>query len=203
MDRLLEGYRRFRQTVWPAERARYAALARHGQEPEALVIACSDSRVDPQRVFGAAPGELFVVRNMAGLVPPYQPDAHYHGTSAAIEYAVRVLAVRHVVVLGHGLCGGIRAIVEGAPKEAGDFVAQWVAIAEPVLRAVPGDLDRVEMLSRCEMEAVRLSLANLRSFPWVREAVERGRLQLHGFRFDIRTGVLERLEGSGFVPVVA
>jgi carbonic anhydrase len=202
MDRLLEGYRRFRQTVWPAERARYAALARHGQEPEALVIACSDSRVDPQRVFGAAPGELFVVRNMAGLVPPYQPDAHYHGTSAAIEYAVRVLGVRHVVVLGHGLCGGIRAIVEGAPKEADDFVEQWVAIAEPVLRAVPGDLDRVEMLSRCEMEAVRLSLANLRSFPWVREAVERGHLQLHGFRFDIRTGVLERLEGSGFVPVV-
>jgi carbonic anhydrase len=203
MDRLLEGYRRFRQTVWPAERARYAALARHGQEPEALVIACSDSRVDPQRVFGAAPGELFVVRNMAGLVPPYQPDAHYHGTSAAIEYAVRVLGVRHVVVLGHGLCGGIRAIVEGAPKEADDFVEQWVAIAEPVLRAVPGDLDRVEMLSRCEMEAVRLSLANLRSFPWVLEAVERGSLQLHGFRFDIRTGVLERLEGSGFVPVVA
>jgi carbonic anhydrase len=202
MDRLLEGYRRFRQTVWPAERARYAALARHGQEPEALVIACSDSRVDPQRVFGAAPGELFVVRNMAGLVPPYQPDAHYHGTSAAIEYAVRVLGVRHVVVLGHGLCGGIRAIVEGAPKEADDFVEQWVAIAEPVLRAVPGDLDRVEMLSRCEMEAVRLSLANLRNFPWVREAVERERLQLHGFRFDIRTGVLERLEGSGFVPVV-
>jgi carbonic anhydrase len=202
MDRLLEGYRRFRQTVWPAERARYAALARHGQEPEALVIACSDSRVDPQRVFGAAPGELFVVRNMAGLVPPYQPDAHYHGTSAAIEYAVRVLGVRHVVVLGHGLCGGIRAIVEGAPKEADDFVEQWVAIAEPVLRAVPGDLDRVEMLSRCEMEAVRLSLANLRSFPWVREAVERVRPHPHGFRFDIRTGELERLEGSGFVPVV-
>jgi carbonic anhydrase len=201
MDRLLEGYRRFRETVWPAERARYAALARHGQEPEALVIACSDSRVDPQRVFGAAPGELFVVRNMAGLVPPYQPDAHYHGTSAAIEYAVRVLAVRHVVVLGHGLCGGIRAIVEGAPKEADDFVEQWVAIAEPVLRAVPADLDRAEMLSRCEMEAVRLSLANLQSFPWVLKAVELGRLQLHGFRFDIRTGVLERLERDGFVPV--
>jgi carbonic anhydrase len=138
---------------------------------------------------------------MAGLVPPYQPDAHYHGTSAAIEYAVRVLAVRHVVVLGHGLCGGIRAIVEGAPKEADDFVEQWVAIAEPVLRAVPADLDRAEMLSRCEMEAVRLSLANLRSFPWVLKAVELGRLQLHGFRFDIRTGVLERLERDGFVPV--
>ena len=203
MDRLLEGYRRFRQTVWPAERTRYAALARHGQEPEALVIACSDSRLDPQRVFGAAPGELFIVRNMAGLVPPYQPDTHYHGTSAAIEYAVRVLRVGHVVLLGHALCGGIRAIVEGAAEEAGDFVARWMAIAEPVLSQVPGDLDSVEMLRRCEMQAVRLSLANLLSFPFVRQAVEEGRLTLHGFRFDIHTGVLGRLEGEGFVPVAA
>jgi carbonic anhydrase len=149
------------------------------------------------------PGELFIVRNMAGLVPPYQPDAHYHGTSAAIEYAIRVLRVGHVVVLGHALCGGIRAIIEGAPKEAGDFVARWVAIAEPVLRQVPADLDRAEMQSRCEMQAVRLSLANLLSFPFVRQAVEEGRLTLHGFRFDIHTGVLGRLEGEGFVPVAA
>src|SRR5262245_46848842 len=201
MDRLLDGYLRFRQTVWPGERARYEAMARRGQRPEALVIACSDSRVDPQTVFGASPGELFIVRNMAGLVPPYQPDAHYHGTSAALEYAVRVLAVRHIVVLGHALCGGIQAIVDGAPKETDDFVEQWVAIAEPVLSQVPADLDRAEKLNRCEMESVRLSLGNLGSFPWVRRAVEEGRLQLHGFRFDIRTGMLARLEGAGFVPV--
>jgi carbonic anhydrase len=201
MDRLLDGYQRFRNTVWPSERDRYESLARRGQRPEALVIACSDSRVDPQTVFGAAPGELFVVRNMAGLVPPYQPDGHYHGTSATLEYGVRVLGVGHIVVLGHALCGGIRAIVDGAPKEAGDFVAQWVAIAEPVLKQLPPDLDRVEKLHRCEIEAVRLSLANLRSFPWVREAVEAGRLELHGFRFDIRTGVLGRLEGTSIVPV--
>jgi carbonic anhydrase len=112
-----------------------------------------------------------------------------------------VLGVGHIVVLGHALCGGIRAIVDGAPKEAGDFVAQWVAIAEPVLKQLPPDLDRVEMLHRCEIEAVRLSLANLRSFPWVREAVDAGRLELHGFRFDIRTGVLGRLEGTSVVPV--
>jgi carbonic anhydrase len=201
MDRLLDGYLRFRRTVWPAERARYEALARRGQRPEALVIACSDSRVDPQTVFGAAPGELFIVRNMAGLVPPYQPDAHYHGTSAALEYAVRVLGVSHVVVLGHAQCGGIQAIVEGAPKEADDFVERWVAIAEPVLSRVPAGLGRAEMLSRCEMESVRLSLSNLESFPWVRQAVEEGRLQLHGFRFDIHTGVLGRLDGDGFVAV--
>jgi carbonic anhydrase len=201
MDRLLDGYLRFRRTVWPAERDRYQSLARRGHRPGALVIACSDSRVDPQTVFGAAPGELFVVRNVAGLVPPYEPDGHYHGTSAALEYGVRVLGVAHIVVLGHALCGGIRAIVDGAPNEVGDFVAQWMAIAEPVLNQVPPDLGRVEMLSRCETEAVRLSLANLLGFPWVREAVEEGRLTLHGFRFDIRTGVLGRLEGAGFVPV--
>ena len=203
MERLIEGYLKFRQTVWPAERARYEALAHGGQKPEALVIACSDSRLDPQRVFGAAPGELFIVRNMAGLVPPYQPDTHYHGTSAAIEYAVRVLGVGHVVLLGHALCGGIRAIVEGAAEEAGDFVARWMAIAEPVLSQVPADLDSVEMLRQCEMQAVRLSLANLLSFPFVRQAVQEGRLQLHGFRFDIRTGELGHLEGDGFVPVAA
>ncbi len=201
MDRLLDGYLRFRRTVWPAERDRYRSLARGGQRPQALIVACSDSRVDPQTVFGAAPGELFVVRNVAGLVPPYEPDGHYHGTSAALEYGVRVLGVAHIVVLGHALCGGIQAIVDGAPKEVGDFVAQWMAIAEPVLNQVPPGLDRVEKQSRCETEAVRLSLANLMTFPWVREAVEDGRLALHGFRFDIRTGVLGRLEGTGFVPV--
>src|SRR5215510_7432598 len=181
MDRLLDGYLRFRRTVWPAERDRYQSLARRGQRPEALVIACSDSRVDPQTVFGAAPGELFVVRNVAGLVPPYEPDGHYHGTSAALEYGVRVLGVAKIVVLGHALCGGIRAIVDGAPKEVSDFVAQWMAIAQPVLSQVPADLDRDAMLHRCETEAVRLSLANLLSFPWVREAVDNDRLALHGF----------------------
>ena len=118
MDRLIEGYRRFRTEFWPGQRERYEALANSGQSPETLVIACSDSRVDPQTVFGAAPGELFVVRNVAGLVPTYQPDAGYHGTSAALEFAVRVLKVKRIVVLGHVHCGGILAMVEGAPPEA-------------------------------------------------------------------------------------
>ncbi len=201
MDRLLEGYRRFRATTWPAERTRYEALAAEGQTPETLVVACSDSRVDPQTVFGARPGELFVVRNVAGLVPPYEVDGHYHGTSAALEFGVRVLKVRQVVVLGHALCGGVQAMVEGAPDEARDFVEPWMTIARPVLRHVPGDIASADRLDRCEAAVIRLSLANLLTFPWIEEAVEARRLQLHGFRFAIRTGVLERLAGDRLVPV--
>jgi len=201
MDRLLAGYRRFRKEVWPAERARYETLARSGQRPETLVVACSDSRVDPQTVFGASPGELFVVRNVAGLVPPFQPDANYHGTSAALEFGVRVLKVRRIVVLGHALCGGVQVMVEGAPKEARDFVEPWMAIAAPALAQVPRNLDADERLVRCETEVVRLSLANLMTYPWIAEAVAEGRLALHGFRFDVRTGVLAKLEGDRFVPV--
>ena len=201
MDRLLEGYRRFRAETWPAERARFEQLAQVGQSPENLVIACSDSRVDPQTVFGAGPGELFVVRNVAGLVPPYSPDAGYHGTSAALEFGVRVLKVSRIVVLGHAQCGGVQAMVEGAPEEARDFVAPWMSMAASVRSTIPSDLDRDERLSRSEMEVVRLSLENLMTFPWIEEAVAAGRLALAGFRFSIRTGVLSRLEGTEFVPV--
>jgi carbonic anhydrase len=201
MERLLEGYRRFRAEVWPAERDRYEALARTGQRPETLVVACSDSRVDPQTVFGAGPGELFVVRNIAGLVPPFHPDAGYHGTSAALEYGVRVLRVRQIVVLGHAQCGGIRAMVEGAPKEARDFVEPWMAIAEPALREVPAHVAPADLQSQCEAAVVRLTLQNLLTFPWIAEAVRCGRLNLFGFRFAVRTGVLERLGEGGFVPL--
>ncbi len=201
MDRLLEGYRRFRADVWPAERARYEALAKRGQRPETLVVACSDSRVDPQTVFGAAPGELFVVRNVAGLVPLYSPDAGYHGTSAALEFGVRVLKVARVVVLGHAQCGGIQAMVEGAPEEGRDFVEPWMAIAEPVLRSTPPPHAAHDPLTHYETEVVRLSLANLATFPWIADAVAAGRLELQGFRFDIRSGALTRLEGDRFVGV--
>lgn len=195
MDRLLEGYRRFRADIWPTERARYEALAQSGQSPETLVVACSDSRVDPTAVFGASPGELFVVRNVAGLVPPFQPDAGYHGTSAALEYGVRVLKVARIVVQGHGMCGGVRAMVEGAPREARDFVAPWMQIAEPVLNTLPAELTGEEALTHCENQVVRISLSNLRGYPWIAEALEAGRLTLHGMRFDIRTGVLSRITG--------
>lgn len=200
MDALLEGYRRFRSETWPAERARYEALARWGQSPETMVVACSDSRVDPQTVFGTVPGEMFVLRNIGGLVPPYQPDAHYHGTSAAIEFGVRVLKVRRLVVLGHGQCGGVRAMAYGAPPEARDFVAQWVDIARPALSAAAG-VDDNSRLAAIEAGVVRLSLANLMTFPWVAAAVEAGTLSLYGFRFDIHTGVLLEVAPDGEKPV--
>jgi carbonic anhydrase len=201
MDRLLEGYRRFRAEVWPGERARYEGLAREGQNPETLIVACSDSRVDPQTVFGAVPGEMFVVRNVAGLVPPYMPDSLHHSTSAALEFGVRVLKVSRIVVLSHAQCGGVQAMVEGAPEEAREFVKPWMEIAEPVLRSIPKDLEAGAILRHCETEVMRLSLANLVTVPWSAEAVATGRLSLHGFRFAVRTGVLERLEGDGLVPV--
>jgi carbonic anhydrase len=200
MDRLVEGYRRFRAEVWPAQHARYESLSTKGQSPETLVISCSDSRVDPQTVFGAAPGELFVVRNVAGLVPVYQPDANYHGTSAAIEYAVRVLKVARVAVLGHRQCGGVQAMVEGAPAEARDFVEPWMSMARSVLDHLQ-DRNAPDVLNCCEVEVVRLSLANLMTFPWLAERVEAGNLILAGFRFEILTGILERLEGDHMVPV--
>lgn len=201
MNRLIEGYRRFRAGTWPIERARYQALSLAGQRPETLVIACSDSRVDPATVFGAGPGELFVVRNVAGLVPPYQPDSRYHGTSAAIEYGVRVLKVRQIVVLGHAQCGGVQAMVEGAPVQGLDFVEQWIAIAQPVLGPEPPGLDRVERLTHYETQVVRLSLQNLRSFPWIAEPEAAGTLALHGMRFGIESGQLMELRGEAFVAV--
>ena len=201
MKQLLEGYRRFRANVWPAERARYQALAEGGQRPETLVVACSDSRVDPRTIFDAAPGELFVVRNVAGLVPPWQPDANYHGTSAALEYAVRVLGVARIVVLGHAQCGGVQAMVEGAPEHAREFMAPWMKIAESVLHKLSSRLEGEAARGHCEAEVVRLSLANLATFPWIADAVAAGRLTLHGFHFDIRTGVLTRLDGDRSIPV--
>lgn len=201
MEGLLDGYRRFRAEIWPTERARYEALARWGQRPETLVVACSDSRVDPQTVFGTVPGELFVVRNVAALVPPYSPDAGYHGTSAALEFGVRVLGVSRIVVLGHAQCGGVAALADGAPPLAQDFVVPWMAIAASVRRRAAEATPGTDRLAFYEAQVVRLSLDNLATFPWIAEAVAAGRLTLHGFRFDIHTGVLAGLEGDAFVPV--
>ncbi len=202
MDQLLDGYRRFREQTWPRECRRFESLSRHGQHPRAMVITCSDSRVDPQMIFGAAPGELFVVRNVANLVPPYEPDEAHHGTSAALEFGVRVLKVSQLVVMGHGQCGGVRALLEGVPPEASDFVGPWISLArkarDRVLACEPAEARQ----EACEHEVVRLSLANLMTFPWVREAVEAGRLRLYGCHFAIYTGSLVMLAEDGrFVPV--
>jgi carbonic anhydrase len=197
MERLIAGYRRFRAETWPRERARFQELAAQGQRPRTMVIACSDSRVDPQMIFSAGPGELFVVRNVANLVPPYMPDAAFHGTSAAVEFGVRVLGVEELVVMGHALCGGVRAVLEGVPPAAGDFVAGWIQIAEPV-RAVALRCDDPEAQQEAaEHEAVRISLRNLMTFPWVAEAVAEGRLRLLGAHFGVATGRLVLLQPDG------
>jgi len=201
MDDLIAGYRRFRAGIWANQRARFDELSRSGQRPRVMLIACSDSRADPQMIFDVAPGELFVVRNVANLMPPYGPDSRYHGTSSALEFGVRVLKVEHLVVMGHAMCGGIDALLNGAPEEASDFVANWVKIAERAkLRALQFPPEKRQ--DYCERESVRLSLENLMTFPWVRAPVADGQLTLHGCFFDIRSGVLERLGDDGsFHPV--
>ncbi len=201
MNRLLDGYRRFRQDTWPQQRARFEELAAQGQRPRTMVIACSDSRVDPQMIFSAGPGELFVVRNVASLVPPYMPDAAFHGTSAAVEFGVRVLGVEDLIVMGHALCGGIRALREGVPPAAGDFVASWIGIAEGARGAGLACDTPEDAQEACEHEAVRISIANLLTFPWVAEAVAAGTLRLHGGHFGVATGRLVLMDAEGrFTP---
>jgi carbonic anhydrase len=202
MDALIDGYRRFRAETWPRERARFEELAARGQRPNTMVIACSDSRVDPQMIFSAGPGELFVVRNVANLVPPYMPDAQFHGTSAAVEFAVRVLKVDRIVVMGHALCGGISALLGGAPPEARDFVAGWMGIAQRARTVALRCDDPEQRQEIAEHEAVRISLDNLMTFPWVAEAVAAGRLSLHGAHFGVATGrlVLVPAQGEPRIP---
>jgi carbonic anhydrase len=202
MDDLIAGYRRFRAGTWRNERSRFEELSRFGQKPRALVIACSDSRTDPQMVFNAGPGELFVVRNVANLTPPYRPDGEPHGTSAAIEYAVRALKVSQIVVMGHAMCGGIAALLGNAPAETWDFITPWVRVAQPALRCA-ATLPPEQRQDACEHESVRLSLTNLLTFPWIEAATRSGDLKLHGCFFDIRSGILERLGGDGAFRAVA
>lgn len=202
MQDLLSGYRRFRHTVWPGRRERFEALAQRGQKPETLVIACSDSRVDPAMVFDAGPGEIFIVRNVANLVPPFEDDTAFHGTSAAIEFAVRVLAVKKIIVMGHAMCGGIHALLHPASAEKLDFMSAWVSIAaearDRVLACEPVEEKQQQL---CEFEAIKLSLRNLRTFRWIERRVDAGELQLYGTLFDIRSGVLSILNEDGtFAP---
>jgi carbonic anhydrase len=196
MQKLLAGYRRFRANGWPRKRQEFESLAEHGQSPKALVVACIDSRVDPAMIFDAAPGEMLTVRNVANLVPPYAPDASYHGTSAALEFGVRVLEVKDVIVLGHGLCGGVRTLLEGTPAHASEFVAPWMSIAQPACaRAIATTPEQRQQ--RCEFEVIKISIANLMTFPWIAEGVAAGQLKLHGAWFDIRIGELMMLQADG------
>ena len=175
-------------------------MAQRGQTPKVLLIGCCDSRVDPAIIFDAQPGEMFVLRNVANLVPPYAPDQGHHGTSAAVEFAIRGLDVEHIVVLGHARCGGVRALIEGNDStDSTDFVRGWMHIARSARdRALALTLSAgqpIEAARRmCEQETVAISLANLMTFPWVRERVEQGRLMLHGWFFDLESGELFRLD---------
>jgi carbonic anhydrase len=190
---LLDGYRTFRTQRLPIEQSRYRELSERGQSPETMVIGCCDSRVSPEVIFDAGPGELFVVRNIANLVPVYQPDSGAHGVSAALEYAVNVLRIKHIVVLGHAQCGGIRAFVDKIePLSPGDFIGKWMAMF-----IKPGEVveqrsheSMLDFVTRIEKAAVFRSLENLQTFPFVRAKVESGELQLHGAYFGVAEGSL-------------
>ena len=190
---LIEGYRTFTSQRLPTEQSRYRELSERGQSPEVMVIGCCDSRVSPEVIFDAGPGELFVVRNVANLVPPYAPDGGTHGVSAALEYAVQVLKVKHVVVLGHAQCGGIRAFVDNiAPLSPGDFIGKWMSMF-----VKPGEVveqrahePMQDFVTRIEKAAVFRSLENLLTFPFIRTAVEKGQLELHGAYFGVAKGSL-------------
>ena len=208
LDQLIEGYHRFREVEWRHERDRWSELA-EGQSPKVMILSCADSRVDPAQIFDARPGEMFVVRNIAALAPPYETSSGFHGVSAALEFAVTQLEVSEILVMGHGLCGGCAAALTGQfddtePGE-GHFIADWVRMldrARDQVRAHHHELDH-EAFTEMEQEAVKVSLANLRTFPWIREREESGRLKLHGAHFSIAEGrlyVLDEAEDS-FRPV--
>ena len=204
IDDVIAGFFQFRDTVFHPNRERFRQLA-VGQRPKVMIVACCDSRVSPAMLINAAPGELFTLRNIANLVPPCEGGPTRHGTSAALEYAVRALEVEAIVVLGHARCGGIRALLEADPSIGEDrqFINHWMRIADPArarTMAELGDRPLDEQARFCEQESVRLSLANLMTFPWIRERVEDGRLSIHGWYFDIADASMYRYDpaASGF-----
>jgi carbonic anhydrase len=188
---LVEGYQRFKSDGYVRQKARYDALASDGQSPPIMIISCCDSRVDPATVFDTTPGQVFALRNVASLVPPYETGGGLHGVSAAIEFGVLGLEVRHIVVLGHAQCGGIKASLEGANLGHGDhsFIDDWVDIIRPARDKILG-LSSQDPQRDLELDAVRVSLANLRSFPFIAAREQSEQLKLHGAYFGIADGNL-------------
>ena len=210
IDRFLEGFRRFQQQYYREDSELFDTL-KEGQRPTTLLVGCCDSRVDPLKLTGCEPGELFIVRNVANLVPPCEKGLHHQGVSSALEYAVCVLAVERIIVLGHGGCGGIRALMQGVTHEqeepSGGFLAKWLTIADPAREFVQtecADLSPDEQLAMAERMSILVSLDNLLSFPWVRDRVAAGKLQILGWYFDIREGALYGFDARArrFVPLV-
>jgi carbonic anhydrase len=195
LQQLIEGFKRFREHHFAADNALYSRLAARGQTPKTLVVSCCDSRVDPALVLDCAPGDLFVIRNVANLVPPAESSSSgHHGTSAALEFGVRNLQVEHIIVFGHAQCGGIRALIEtGTANDPESYIDDWMHLAESarteVLREMP-DATLEEKMHACELRAILVSLRNLTTFPWIRDRIENGTLTLHGWYFDIEDGQL-------------
>lgn len=209
MERLIQGYRNFRSSFYEQNRNLFQDLARNGQSPKVLLVGCSDSRVDPAVILGAQPGDLFVLRNVANIIPPYSPDTAHHGTSAAIEFAVRVLGVEEIIVLGHAQCGGAKALMEHGPATVNsDFITGWMSIARGARdRALALTLSSAlppEVAQRiCEQEIIAISMSNLMTFPWLREKAHKGELRVSGWWFDLEDGSLFGLDAltNTFIPL--
>ena len=206
--RLVEGYRQFADGRLRHEQDRYRELAEAGQSPEVMVIGCCDSRVSPEVIFDARPGELFVVRNVANIVPPYAPDGQAHGVSAALEFGVAALKVKHIVVLGHARCGGVKAFAEKAePLSPGDFIGNWMRLMAPAVEKA-GSQDKLswaDYITRLEQANVANSLDNLKTFPRLRKLIELGQVAIHGAYFGVATGELSIHDDTTgeFIPVTA
>ncbi len=191
---LLDGYRNFIEHRHEAERQKYLELAEKGQKPATMIIACCDSRAAPETIFSCGPGELFVIRNVANLVPPFEPDSGQHGTSAAIEFGVQALKVQNIVVMGHGRCGGINATLNplAEPLAPGDFIGKWLELLKPIRQQFTDDglMTSGERQTAFERISIRNSIKNLRGFPYIADLERQKKLQLHGAWFDISSGEL-------------
>ncbi len=209
IEKLVEGFRRFRGHNYEENRALFERLAKQGQSPKTIVVGCCDSRVDPAIVTDCDPGDLFIIRNVANLVPPFETSGNYHGTSAALEFGVRHLEVENIVVLGHAQCGGIRALMKQPPGEASEagFISSWMRVASNARNRVLSRMhdEPLEKQARaCEQEAILVSLDNLLTFPWILERVAQRKLTLHGWYFDMARGELLRYEpGSNSFEVLS
>ncbi len=206
LERFIKGFRAFQKTHYHPDNEAFETL-KQGQYPSTMVIGCSDSRVDPALLTGSAPGDIFTIRNVANLVPPYEEQAGNHGVSAAVEFGVTILEVSHIILLGHSQCGGIKALMEGLCPLTGGFVARWMAIAMPALEEIIARLpdESAEVRRRAlEQASILLSLDNLMTFPYVKEKVDAGTLTLHGWYFDLSEGeMMEFDEASGEFRLLA
>lgn len=196
---LVKGYQKFRRRYFGKENTAFAELVRQGQHPKALMVACSDSRVDPALVMNCQPGDLFVIRNVANLVPPYEEDQSYHGTSAALEFGVCILGIRHVILFGHTQCGGIQSLLECSHKKCGpkSFLTKWMELAKSahdITIDCHAESSPEEKISLCGQYSLINSLRNLQTFPWIRERVDHNLLTLHAWNFDMSRGILEEYD---------